>query len=121
MPNKAPFGVQSNMCSTIIELFNINTSVTNHTDGLESRAYLSCIPTMSRAVSRRSGQQAVVTKSPDPAPLPMFCDACDGLLTFIESTLGGVAPPERWDRYTCKRCRAGFEYRHRTRKLRRIA
>ena len=51
----------------------------------------------------------------------LLCQSCDGVLTFIDSIAGGVQPVERWDRYVCKRCGTAFEYRPRTRKLKRTA
>ncbi len=43
---------------------------------------------------------------------------CDCVLVYKRTIISGVNPPERWDLFTCPRCTAVFEYRHRTRKLR---
>jgi hypothetical protein len=39
-------------------------------------------------------------------------------LVYHHTVLGGVTPPERWDYLDCRTC-GPFEYRHRTRRLRR--
>jgi hypothetical protein len=62
---------------------------------------------------------AQVTNEPEvPAP-HVLCPSCDYHLTFLNSIVGGVRPIEHWDRYACSRCGGAFEYRRRTRKLRR--
>jgi hypothetical protein len=59
------------------------------------------------------------TSTPDvPAPA-LRCSICDRPLMYLQTVLGGVRPPERWDYYECRRC-GFFDYRHRARKLRRI-
>jgi hypothetical protein len=70
---------------------------------------------------KRSGQRAVVTGVPGTPPPELHCPACDRILSYRETIYGGVQPPERWDSYDCKYCRARFEYRHRTRFLRSVA
>jgi hypothetical protein len=57
------------------------------------------------------------TTPESPAP-PLLCPRCDVLLIYRKTVLSGVKPPERWDYFDCARC-GPFEYRHRTRKLRR--
>jgi hypothetical protein len=57
----------------------------------------------------------------DESALFLRCQSCDFPLTFVEAILGGVNPVERWDRYVCRRCATAFEYRSRTRKLKRTA
>ena len=65
---------------------------------------------------RKPKPPTVVTPNPDtPAP-NLICPSCDVALRFHETILGGLQPPERWDRYTCPRCGV-FEYRHRTKQL----
>jgi hypothetical protein len=73
---------------------------------------------------RRNGERRPVrpvtfTSTPDvPAPA-LRCSICDRPLMYLQTVLGGVRPPERWDYYECRRC-GFFDYRHRARKLRRI-
>jgi hypothetical protein len=44
---------------------------------------------------------------------------CDAALVYKQTILGGVKPAERWDLFDCSHCGL-FEWRHRTRRLRRI-
>jgi CheY-like chemotaxis protein len=72
--------------------------------------------TLSRAHLR--GQ----TKAP-PIPAPsLACPLCDQPLQYQRSHLGGVNArhPEQWDYYQCPKDCGTFQYRHRTRKLRRV-
>ena len=54
--------------------------------------------------------------------LALHCPSCDELLRYERSHIGGVNAQnaERWDDYSCGSC-GMFQYRHRTRKLRRAA
>ena len=58
------------------------------------------------------------TLTPDPPPPQLRCPGCDEPLEYRETVLSGVKPPERWDQFHCRAC-GRFEYRHRTRQLRR--
>ena len=69
---------------------------------------------MKKPVSSR----AVFTTTPDPAPPLLHCPHCDRALIYRQTVLAGLTPLERWDYFDCPRC-GPFEYRHRTRKLRR--
>jgi hypothetical protein len=65
-------------------------------------------------------KRASFTSVPDiPAP-ELVCPMCDRLLVYRQTVFGGVKPPERWDYFECRRC-GPFEYRDRTRKLRKAA
>jgi hypothetical protein len=48
------------------------------------------------------------------------CPTCDRVLVYRHTVFNGLEPVERWDYYDCHACGA-FEYRPRTRKLRRSA
>lgn len=73
------------------------------------------------AARKRLVRRARITQASDaPAP-PLPCPSCDMPLTFLHSLPSGVNPPERWDQYACRRCGGSFEYRQRTRVLRRTA
>jgi hypothetical protein len=50
----------------------------------------------------------------------MTCPACLQPLSYKHTIVGGVQPPERWDHFECPRRCGQFEYRHRTRKLKRV-
>jgi hypothetical protein len=60
-----------------------------------------------------------VTREPPTRPPELFCPECGRSLQYRHTVLAGVDPPERWDIFACPDCGL-FEYRHRTRKLRRI-
>ena len=59
------------------------------------------------------------TRQPPTAPPVIVCPMCDFPLTYQQSVLAGPMPRERWDQFVCRRCRLAFEYRHRTRELKR--
>jgi CheY-like chemotaxis protein len=62
------------------------------------------------------------TASPPAAPPSLVCPICDVPLLYRHSHIGGVSSrhPEQWDEYTCPQSCGVFQYRHRTRKLRRV-
>jgi hypothetical protein len=62
-----------------------------------------------------------VNTSPPRAPLQLVCPSCDRRLVYEQSYVGGVSArhAEQWDEYTCGSCGV-YQYRHRTRTLRRI-
>jgi len=51
----------------------------------------------------------------------LLCPTCLDMLTFELSIEGGVEPVEHWDQFVCRRCRQQWEYRTRTRKLRKLS
>ncbi|PWT85817.1 MAG: hypothetical protein C5B57_02240 [Blastocatellia bacterium] len=73
--------------------------------------------TMSRAMGRYS------TTTPPAAPPPLMCVNCDSPLQYHRSYIGGVNrnSPEQWDYYECPNGCGQFQYRQRTRKLRRVS
>jgi two-component system cell cycle response regulator DivK len=73
--------------------------------------------------SRRSAtqmHQRFDTSDPPLSPPSLQCPSCDQPLTYLRSHIGGVSKrhPEQWDYFLCPFC-GPFEYRQRTRKLRR--
>jgi CheY-like chemotaxis protein len=62
------------------------------------------------------------TTTPPSAPPVLVCPRCDEPLIYEHSHVGGVSAlnAEQWDYYRCGRC-GSFQYRHRTRKLRRLS
>jgi CheY-like chemotaxis protein len=54
-------------------------------------------------------------------PPTLRCPMCDGRLQYERSHAGGIGArgAEQWDYFSCARC-GTFQYRHRTRKLRRV-
>jgi two-component system, chemotaxis family, chemotaxis protein CheY len=63
------------------------------------------------------------TTAPPAAPPMLHCPGCDAALTYQYSHIGGVSSrhPEQWDYYLCPRSCGTFEYRQRTRRVRRVA
>ena len=76
--------------------------------------------TIHRMLSRQLQRYATIV--PPIAPPALRCPACDAALQYVNSQIGGVSAksPEQWDYYTCPNGCSGFQYRHRTRTLRRI-
>jgi CheY-like chemotaxis protein len=62
------------------------------------------------------------TTTPPLAPPTAICPSCDRRLTYRQSHVGGVneRQPEQWDWFVCPASCGTFEYRHRTRSLRRL-
>ena len=56
------------------------------------------------------------------APLALRCPNCDRALRYVKSHLGGVSAryQEQWDDLECPAGCGKFQYRHRTRRLRRV-
>ena len=63
------------------------------------------------------------TSTPPIVPPPLVCPACDRPLQYVRSHVGGVSArlSEQWDYYTCHGACGTFQYRQRTRRLRRVA
>jgi hypothetical protein len=62
-----------------------------------------------------------VTTRPPLTPPTLMCPTCGRALAYEESYVGGVSQrhAEQWDYYGCSAC-GKFQYRQRTRKLRRV-
>jgi len=69
---------------------------------------------MSRLFARRA------TTTPPKRPPQLLCPECERPLAYLRSHLGGVSHrhPEQWDDFDCVHGCGGFEFRHRTRRLR---
>ena len=61
------------------------------------------------------------TTTPPLIPPPLVCPSCDQPLRYLRSHVGGVSArhPEQWDYFDCAAGCGQFQYRERTRKLRR--
>jgi len=72
---------------------------------------------LSRTFDRRD------TTEPPLHPPELRCPACDGALHYEHSHIGGVSikHQEQWDYFECPACHGSFQFRQRTRRLRRIA
>jgi CheY-like chemotaxis protein len=62
------------------------------------------------------------TIDPPAVPPSLFCPTCDQPLRYLRSHVGGVSArhPEQWDYFECAAGCGAYQYRQRTRKLRRI-
>ncbi|MGE5246168.1 MAG: response regulator [Betaproteobacteria bacterium] len=80
-------------------------------DGRDSRAGI-----LARAHQRR------VTDAPPVEPPALLCPNCDHALTYMRSHIGGVNAlhSEQWDYFECPSGCGTFQYRQRTRKLRKV-
>jgi hypothetical protein len=74
----------------------------------------------SRALSRSFIREDTTTP-PQPPP-QLVCPGCDQPLTYQHSHVGGVSERhrEQWDYFECLNGCGRFQYRQRTRKLRRL-
>ncbi len=72
--------------------------------------------------SQVSAHQRFETSTPPASPPPLRCKACDGVLRYVHSYVGGVSArlSEQWDYYACANGCGTFQYRQRTRRLRRV-
>lgn len=63
------------------------------------------------------------TVNPTLPPPALLCPTCDAPLVYQDSHIGGVSElhSEQWDYYQCSAKCGKFQYRHRTRKLRKLA
>src|SRR5262249_3514542 len=64
-----------------------------------------------------------LTSTPPMPPPELVCPGCDRFLTYTYSQVGGVSAryAEQWDYYTCGSACGTFQYRQRTRTLRRLS
>jgi CheY-like chemotaxis protein len=63
------------------------------------------------------------TTTPPLTPPALRCPSCDRPLEYERSNIGGVSErhSEQWDYYSCAAGCGTFQYRHRTRKVRRVS
>jgi CheY-like chemotaxis protein len=77
--------------------------------------------TYRRAFASRAFERQNTTE-PAVAPPALVCPSCDRPLTYVRSHIGGVSQrhAEQWDYFECGHGCGAFQYRQRTRKLRRV-
>jgi two-component system chemotaxis response regulator CheY len=70
---------------------------------------------------RRKAQAKAFLRVTTTAPASLRCPSCADPLIYLESHVGGVSArnAEQWDYFCCKQCGL-FQFRQRTRKLRRV-
>lgn len=75
--------------------------------------------TSSRRTTLKNLHRRGETGNPPRPPPVLHCPDCAQLLQYLRSHIGGVSSKnaEQWDYFECRRC-GGFEYRARTKKLR---
>ena len=91
-----------------------------NSDGPEQRLATSRAHTRRMTLSRAHVRQQ--TAAPPSPPPSLMCPSCDHTLSYTNSHIGGVnaRTAEQWDYYECPRGCGIFQYRQRTRKLRRV-
>jgi DNA-binding response OmpR family regulator len=77
---------------------------------------------VTRAMLSRSHRRGDTTTPPKPIP-SLRCVQCDAPLKYVKSFVGGVSikHQEQWDYFECVNGCGTFQYRQRTRSVRRIA
>ena len=75
----------------------------------------------SRVMLSRAHKREDTTMPPSPAPA-LRCPVCDKVLRYTRSHVGGVSAKnaEQWDYFECEVGCGTFQYRQRTRKVRRV-
>jgi len=88
---------------------------------VDATAPASKAPTQPRARSHL--HQRGHTTAPPVRPPDLLCPDCDRPLTYLTSYIGGVSArhQEQWDDYECSAACGRFQFRQRTRKLRRLS
>jgi len=78
-------------------------------------------PVARRPTSRTKAHQRFETTTPPRTPPQLICPSCERPLVYKRSYVGGVSDrhPEQWDYYDCSGSCGSFQYRQRTRKVRR--
>jgi CheY-like chemotaxis protein len=76
---------------------------------------------LTRLRQSRARERAVPAVPALPPPV-LNCAGCDLPLRYLRSHMGGatVVHAEQWDDFECPGCGAMFQYRHRTRKVRKV-
>ena len=75
-----------------------------------------------RGISYAKAHQRFMTTSPPTSPPVLSCPSCDHALKYEKSHVGGVSDrhPEQWDYFVCPSGCGVFQYRQRTRRVRRV-
>jgi len=75
-----------------------------------------------RTIKSRTYQRLETTEPPAAPPM-LVCPQCDRPLRYLHSNVGGVSArhPEQWDYFECGNGCGTYQYRQRTRKLRKIS
>jgi len=115
----------------VSEVRKLMTNGSNGHSGRGPSAHMNAVvePNTSAHVAGSEAHSSVLSKSharfgtttPPTPPPTLTCPSCDQLLKYDHSHVGGVSErfSEQWDYYSCSTC-GPFQYRQRTRKLRRV-
>jgi CheY-like chemotaxis protein len=78
--------------------------------------------TKQRGIVYAKTHQRFTTTSPPMSPPVLSCPSCDRALKYEQSHVGGVSDrhPEQWDYFVCLTGCGVFQYRQRTRRVRRM-
>ena len=77
-------------------------------------------PALGRKAAKAQRRYPTTTRPPI-SPPQLICPLCDRRLTYERSHIGGVKrQQEQWDRYVCGGACGAYEYRQRTRTLRKV-
>lgn len=91
---------------------------------VEDRADVDPVETTTKRARRclSSAHRRFETSAPPANPPCLFCPSCGRRLRYVRSHIGGVSArrSEQWDYYVCANTCGSFQYRQRTRRLRRI-
>jgi CheY-like chemotaxis protein len=89
---------------------------------IERSARLVAVPAPRQRRMHVRAHERFVTTTPPADPPELRCPSCDAALKYERSHIGGVSfqQPEQWDYFVCVTLCGTFQYRHRTRKLRRV-
>jgi DNA-binding response OmpR family regulator len=89
---------------------------------LNSSNQLLRLSQVQRRATKVQSHQRFHTTTPPQEPPVLMCPSCDRALQYESSYVGGVSAEhlEQWDMFVCAMC-GTFEYRQRTRKLRRLS
>jgi hypothetical protein len=87
-----------------------------------SRALREQTPALKKRVMLNRSHQRGDTTDPATPPPSIVCPTCDMTLKYVRSHIGGVSArhQERWDYFECTAGCGMFQYRERTRKLRKL-
>jgi two-component system, cell cycle response regulator DivK len=79
--------------------------------------------TVARKYNLKHAHKRGDTTTPPSPPPSLLCPQCDRVLAYKRSHIGGVSErhPEQWDYFECDAGCGTFQYRLRTRKLRRVS
>jgi len=104
-------------------LYSASSLARGHSTAHEEQSVDRLAPSRTqRGVSYAKAHQRFTTTSPPKSPPALSCPSCDRALKYEKSHVGGVSDrhPEQWDYFVCPSRCGVFQYRQRTRRVRRL-